>query len=841
MQRRPHSFLASQGALAVAIGLVAACGDDPSAPARIKLVDVAVAATTSPAVGATETLLREDFASGASNWRVVTDPEHPLEPRADDLSVETASADGRTLLTLRGRRGALFRVLPAEPATCYELSGLVRARGVRPVGDAFFGATIWMAEVHDFAAPDELLADGLDEVVETVHSFPSAYGGASGADREGRWQERRRIVRTGPRTRGLIVACVLSFTEEVRAGEVDFTALELARVPLPRYWDVLRAEALAEVAAGEPPAEGWRRERLVRAQLGAEVRPSIVCFPGETVRFHLRLPAGRPRLETGVGVWLPALQPGGGRAQDFVVRVDGDERLRLAREAPASPYDARWHEARVDLADRAGELVTLELTVEGDLPGVYGAPTVHDVAVRPPGRNVLLISIDTLRADRVGCYGYEGGTTPRLDAFAREGIRFANVTAQAPYTLPSHASLFSGQFPSVHGVERQEMVLSSTRSPILARILGERGYRTQAFTGGGYVNADFGFDKGFDGFANIDPLRHRSSSFFAAMVEEAEPMILHRLRRAGKTPTRVTRELVNEYGPERVHAWIREHADEPFFLFVHTYTVHDYDAPREYLTCRDQGCKSTREDYWEFNITRKNGWVPQPVSDVDREHIGHLYDAALRFTDRLVGELLDVLDEAGLRDDTIVAITTDHGEELFERGFVQHGKTLYEELTSIPMMIRVPGVAPRVIEEPAMMIDLAPTILGALGIPRDPRMQGLDRLADGPPERPLWSEVHDDFVHKYAMHTGDGWKLLYAPPDDEVEFPAKKEWELYDLNRDAGERDDLSATDPQRLERMSAELLDHRDLLRSLAENLGEAGRAELGEETLLQLERLGY
>ena len=822
-------------ALTLAVLEVAGCGAaDGNSPARIKLVEVGPGELCSSGVGGPARVeFAEDFAEGRSGWHVLTDPEHPLEPRPDMLVAETRAEGEQSFLTLSGRRGALYRVVPLEPATCYEFSALVRARAVEPASEPFFGATTWMAEVERFAPPEELLVDGLDPWAHAFHTFRSAW------NEEG-WQERRLVFRTGPETRAVIVACALGLSEEVRAGAVDFTALELARVPEQRYWELFRADALAEYAAGEPPFEGWRADRLVRALLGAEVRPAIVCFPGESVRFRLRLPSGRAVLETGVGVWPPALLPGSGRTQEFVVRIDGSERLRLEHPARESLLDGRWRDVEVDLSDVAGQSVTLELGVEGDLPGVFGAPVVRDASGRPEGRNVLLISIDTLRADRVGCYGYRGNTTPRLDEFARTGILFRHVVAQAPYTLPSHASLFSGQFPTVHGVQRPGLVLSSVRSPILARILGERGYRTQAFTGGGFVNADFGFDKGFDGFANIDPLRHRTSSFFDALIDERDPSALHRLRRRGKGPERVTRELVNEYGPERVHAWLREHADEPFFLFVHTYTVHDYDSPPEYRTCHREGCSSTRKDYLEFNITRRFRWIPRPVSDVDREHLGHLYDASLRFTDRLVGELLDVLDEAGLRDRTIVAITTDHGEELFERGFVQHGKTLYEELTDVPMLLRVPGVAPRVVERAAMTVDLAPTILGALGIPRDPRMQGVDLLAGDPGARVLWSEVDDDFVHKYALQDG-GWKLLHAPPDPDVEFPASKEWELYDLRRDADERDDLTSAAPEHLERLRATLERQRDALRALAEALGETGRVELDAATLRQLRELGY
>ncbi len=833
MTRKPGSDRTSLVAVLLA-ACVGACGDkpEPRTNARVRLFESTegelVPAQTR---AAGEVLFADDFADGIGTWTLATDAAHPLQLENGILSVESGSDGSGAFLTLAGRRGSVFRIVEVEPASCYLFTARVRAHDI-VAPEPFFGATMWLAELTRSGTPAELLGDDPTRWISTRHLFETAAG------TEG-WQPRERLFCTGPDTRALLVAANLSFDSELTSGSLDVADVRLERKPLRAAWDQSLAPAVRDMAAGEPPRDDWRAERLVRGHLGAEVRPSVVGYPDERMRFSVDVPTGTPVFETGIGVWSPALLPGGPRAQSYALRVDGAEVWRLDHAAPAELRDARWRDVEVDLTAFAGERVSLELCFEGELPGLFGAPVVRDTSARPDKPNVLLISIDTLRADHVGSYGAPGNPTPNLDRFAREGIRFAHVDGQAPYTLPGHATMLSGQFPSVHGVQRTTHAFSSERSPLLARILSDRGYRTQAFTGGGFVNADFGFDKGFDGFANIDPLRQRDAYFFRAIVKN-DPGAVRRLLRNRSVPPPITRELIDEYGPEHLGEWLADHRDEPFFLFVHTYLVHDYDPPDAYLSCREDGCTSTRKDYEEHRLGRKLGWNPQPISDADRAHLIHLYDATLRFCDKLIGDLLGSLDELGLRDNTIVAITTDHGEEMFERGFMQHGKTLYEELTDLPMLFRIPGEAPRVIEEPAMLIDLTPTILGALGIPLDPRMQGRNWLAPDSIERATWSEIHDDFVHKYALRQ-DGWKLIWAPHDDEVDFPAENEWELFDLTRDAGERSELSASEPERFRELRAQIEKQRTMLAEYGSRLGAMNESDLDENTRDMMKQLGY
>jgi len=438
----------------------------------------------------------------------------------------------------------------------------------------------------------------------------------------------------------------------------------------------------------------------------------------------------------------------------------------------------------------------------------------------------VLISIDTLRSDHVGAYGAAGAAvsaTPTLDRLARAGTLFEDFTASAPYTLPAHASLFSGQFPSVHRVEDAGRPLAPSRSPVLARILAEHGFRTQAFTAAGFLTSDFGFQAGFDGFSIRDPLRHPDSKALREF-EQVYP-------EQGPAPA--------QPGVERVKGWIAAHAKERFFLFVHTYEVHDYDPPAAMLGCAEHGCRSKLSDFDKLTLKDKQR-TPFPGTPEDRAHVGHLYEAALRHVDGEVGELLDELDRQGLAARTLVVVTSDHGEEMFERGFLQHGKSLHREVLSIPLIVRLPGRAPARVTTPAMQVDVAPTLLALLGLPPDARMQGRDLLGARVPPRPIWSEVDDVRARQTSLRDGT-WKLVHAPLAAPVRFHAEREWSLYDVAHDPEERMDLSAREAARLAGLQQQLEGFQHELDATSERLGPAPTNEIEDATRENLRKLGY
>jgi len=803
-------------AAALAALALAGCGrEELQRPARVRLVELAGTLHELPRATPRE-LLREEFDALPQDWFAITRSTEVLAGSADDLQRELGREDGRSFMTLSGRLGALYQLVPVEPDTPYLFRGTLRARGLVPAERPFHGARFWVAETQKRGAPAELFSD--DKQFDRLLRLPAAESDAG-------WRDVRQAFRTRATTSTLIVSCLLAVDEELEAGAVDFDRLQLERIEDRELWELLAAEAVVEAHRGErlPPEGDWRARRRVGVMLGGEHRPALLLLPGERIELSVEVPEAAPELVLGLGPWPAGHADGRGTITHWL-RVDGQELLRVG--APAGPLvEERWREVAIDLARFAGRRVRLELGVEGELPGVFGAPQVVARGAAAPGWNVLFVSIDTLRADRVGAYGGPAGLTPALDALARESLVFTDMTANAPYTLPAHATLFSGQFPSVHGVENRDVLLSPRRTPLLAAELAERGWRTQAFAAGGFLAPELGFHAGFDGFSVADPLRHPGSRYFADFARHYPDQDLSRW-----TP---------EPGESPVRRWLAEHAREPFFLFLHTYEVHDYDPPPGTVACAAAGCTSEMSDFRDLLFPRQR--EPFPGTPADRTHLVHLYEAALRHVDRQLGEILEDLRRLGLRERTLVVVTSDHGEEWFERGRLQHGKTLYEELLRIPWILRIPGHAPGRLDTPAMQVDVTPTILGALGLPLDPRMQGLDLLASPPRARPLWAEVEDRFVNKSCLRVGP-WKLVHGPPDPDVVMPSERPWELYDVGSDPGETRDLAASEPQRLAELRAQLEGFQEHLRALAEALGpKASEAELQEGTRKLLEDLGY
>jgi arylsulfatase A-like enzyme len=383
--------------------------------------------------------------------------------------------------------------------------------------------------------------------------------------------------------------------------------------------------------------------------------------------------------------------------------------------------------------------------------------------------------------------------------------------------------MLTGQHPSVHGVVDHGLALSAARSTSLAEVLARAGYTTQAFTAGGFVNAEFGLDRGFEGFAQVDPVREIGSHYYRNLQRRQEPSLISLAERQ-----------LEAHGHAAVKRWLRAHADERWFLFLHTYTVHDYDAPERYLPCDALGCTRPAVALSTRSAEEAEAYTPEM-----RAHIVHLYDAALRYTDDRIAELLGVLEETGRAGDTLVVVTSDHGEEFFERGHLQHGRTLYEELLRVPLILWGAGLEPRVIERPASIADVTPTILAHLGLPPLEHVQGVDLLGPAWPRRYVWAEVDDRFTHLYSLRTENGVKTLHYPGTP-VMFPPENEWQQFDLTTDAREQQDLAGGEREDAEMLRA-LASYRTALEELGERLGSVAAGSADAATLQELEDLGY
>ncbi|MDC1295799.1 sulfatase-like hydrolase/transferase [Myxococcota bacterium] len=422
----------------------------------------------------------------------------------------------------------------------------------------------------------------------------------------------------------------------------------------------------------------------------------------------------------------------------------------------------------------------------------------------PP--NLVLISIDTIRADRTSLHGHRRDTTPRLAALARQGARFEAAYSATASTGPSHASLFTGRYPLEHGLVKNGLSLDD-RWLTLAERLEADGYRTAGIAGSYVLDPQFGFGQGF---------AHYDAEFRDASIRPNFPWEGHVVptfdRRAYETT-------------DRAIAWLRKQRNEPrpFFLFLHYFDPHSpYEAPGD------------RAEHFDHEV--------QEPADLRRAR----YDAELAYTDSQIGRLLDALPAyGGLHQNTLIVVTGDHGEGLGDHGFGLHAVHLYEEAVRVPLVMRLEGAIPagRVVDEPVESIDIVPTVLDLLGLAKDD-----DRF----PGRSLrGSLVHDealDSLHpvflvrrhyprtraadvavdgfQYGLRSGR-WKLIVE------EGVGRKE--LFDLELDPAELKNRYEDEPAVAARLTQELSRWRD------ESGGAEAVPEIDFKTRQGLEALGY
>lgn len=489
------------------------------------------------------------------------------------------------------------------------------------------------------------------------------------------------------------------------------------------------------------------------------------------------IPEGAP-----VALEIAAEPEGGGTAEPLWSATIEGRRV----EAP------RWTEIAVPLAPVAGRRVRFHFRARpvGDgkpvLLPVWADPTIV-ASVRssaPRRRNVILISIDTLRADRLAANGAYRKPMPQIDAFARDAVTFPDAWSVWPETSGSHMSMFTSRFPSEHGVTS-----FITQPPLSLELLAERlrreGYLTRAFTEDGGVWAQAGFARGFSAYAE-----RRSADF--VYRGEVDAVFADATR------------------------WVDAHRDRTFFLFLHTYQVHSPYSPPE----------SHRGLFKD---------VP-PREPPGLQEFALQYDQEARYADDHIGPFLTHLAQLGVSEHSIVVVTSDHGEEFGEHGGLGHGRTLYQEVLRVPLVIAAPGLlAPAEVKAPVSLLDLAPTLLDLLGLAPLPGQHGTSLVgraraaANGGPadpdelQRPIFGEVDRmertaikqvsvrrggataivDLTNGITRCYGPGDRYELKPQDDCPELR-----ELIDLHRKAAvpiqNQVDARPADPELVEKMRA-------------------------------------
>ena len=424
---------------------------------------------------------------------------------------------------------------------------------------------------------------------------------------------------------------------------------------------------IAVVPMETPQASVSLALHAVMQKLASVETDPFTVPPGAELRFDVGVDSPGPRQPVGVGARISVVDDHGARTV-WRARLPG--------------ADGAWHAARTSLAAFAGHTIRLRFTTHpgtraGDagMLALFGEPVVLAPRRRPAAPfNVVLVSMDALRARSVGVYGCVRPTTPTLDALAADGVLFENAFSTAAFTLPGHLSMLTGLWFRTHGA----MAITSVLSPehrTLAEALRSAGYATGAFTSGAWIVPWAGFRRGFDEYFELKA---------EARLPSDEPF-------------------------RRGVDWMRANVDRPFFAFLHDYVVHAaYQPPPPYSTMFEA--------------------LPEGAPEAEQKR--RAYEQEVRYGDDQIRGLLEGIRALGVADRTLVIVTADHGEQFGEHGGFEHTYDLHDEVARVPLIMRLPGAIPpgARIAEPASLADLVPTIVDLLGLPPVDGVDGMSLL-----------------------------------------------------------------------------------------------------------------
>ncbi len=407
------------------------------------------------------------------------------------------------------------------------------------------------------------------------------------------------------------------------------------------------------------------------------------------------------------------------------------------------------------------------------------------VEVREPNDlNIILITIDTLRSDRVSSYGSTTVDTPVLDGFAREGVRFSNAASTVPFTLPAHTSILTGLYPPGHGVRENVGYTVNDELTTLAEALSAGGWSTAAFVSAFVLDSRWGIAQGFDRYFDEFDLSTFDMAANLSSVQRSGDVTIAEAER-----------------------WLDQRDENaPFFIWLHLYDPHDpYTPPEPFLS----------------------------------QYPDRPYDGEVAYTDALLGGFRRSLEERGLLEDSLVVLTADHGEGLGDHGEGSHGFFIYDTTIHVPLIIRPPGgtVTGQVVDTAVSHVDLYPTILDAVGLdePRPVHGRSLMPLMDG--GDPGWDrEVYSESLYPLLHY---GWAPLRSVRTDDHKLISAPRPEVYDLATDPREAQDISVGQPTLL----ADLEERLTSLRSVIDidKASSTQAPDLDPQTLAQLQALGY
>ncbi len=445
--------------------------------------------------------------------------------------------------------------------------------------------------------------------------------------------------------------------------------------------------------------------------------------------------------------------------------------------------------------------------------------------------NVILISVDTLRADRLSVFNPRGPQTPNLDKVAGNGAIFTRMQANSPWTLPSLCTIHTSMYPSAHGVDSMQDRLDDLRVT-LAETLSDAGLMTGAVVSNGWLLEAFGAHQGFRFY---DHMKHRlRTQYWSANL-------WFRFSRNFFHDTTARQDTSNA-GMHVGYAleFLEANRENNFFFWLHVIDPH------EPYIARGQWAADAGKKYPSTRIPARNsGMVVNYrkgllLEEVDRLHVEDLYNREVEYTDSQIGIFLDRVAELGLLRNTMIIFTADHGEEFWEHRDVSHGHTFFNEVVNVPMIIRLPEGYPVTrtkIDTQVRLIDVAPTILDFFGLPAMDLAEGRSLLplihGEEEPDRPAFYEAMIYYREQKGYSDGE---FKYVIDEDTGED------QLYDLVNDPGEKINIADAEPERRLAMKGVLMDHLSHQRSIYDALDKSdGTAELDEETRNHLRALGY
>ncbi len=609
----------------------------------------------------------------------------------------------------------------------------------------------------------------------------------------------------------------------------------------PPAWTVVHAPEKT------PPYVGSLTPSLESQVDGGDL-PALILPPASEVRFEIPLDAGPSRLRASAGVdrrfrWQLEHAPEETQVT-FELEINGKPRFLAVVPARGPESSRAWHHAggREGLEVAPGDVVTLKTSlsppdapVAGTLPLLAGFGRLElertaqhpCVTASPETPNVVLIVMDTLRADELSCYGHAGGSSPHLDALAARGVLYEHACATSSWTWPSTSSILTGLAPEAHGVVDDDACFLDDGLVTVAEALEREDYVTAAFACNPLLDPVKNFDQGFETYDYSREFRKGD----------------------GVLPD--------------IRAWIESHADTRFLLYLHFVDTHEPVAPEAQDLARvgvsatpPAGCPDRPTVEYRPALLRSEGLTPDGESNADLvvppEHqrwIREMYSAEVSTADRSVGSVIDLVAKLGLEKKTIVAFTSDHGEELFDHGFLGHDHSLHQELVRVPLILAGPGI-PRGIRTatPVSNANLAWTLARSGGGNLSTAEARIDlRAPDRIEKRKVFFSTEHGWwwnVNRITILGLEDWPwVLHSIPTGlawgvaKGTDPGEGQFRLYDLENDPHERVDLSKQRPEIVEALRQVLSEHTRM--STAAKTGRSRGA--GDATKAFLKRFGY